>query len=142
MSLTPGTRFTGDCVLTSVASSFPDDRTASRAVARPAAIGRRRRANGQARHRFLALLREQQRGLSKLAGELSRQLDAAQLVIDLDRERAPGIDIRHQPWTTVRVGRDTGRITEPRVNHDVQPHGVLLPATQWRVSTRQRHRAG
>ncbi len=139
-SLTPGTRFTFAC--SPRLPPPPDDRIASHAVAGPAITGCRRRNDGQPRHRFLASPREPQRGTGKLAGELNRELDAAQLVIDLDRETAPRVDIRHQLWTAIRFGHDTSRVPEPRVNHDVQPHGVLLPAAQWRVTTRRMHPAG
>jgi len=120
----------------------PTIKIASRAVASPAITGCRRRSNSWPRHRFLASPREPKRGAGKLAGELNRELDAAQLVIDLDRERATGVDIRHQLWTAIRFGHDTSRVPEPRVNHDVQPHVVLLPAAQWRVTTRRMHPAG
>jgi hypothetical protein len=110
----------------SVATSPHSGRIRSRAVAGPSIARCRWYNDGRTRHQFRASLRKPQRGGGKLTGELRRKLDAAQLVIDLHRQRATGTDIRYKLWAAGRFGRDPGRIAKPRVNHNVQRHDVLL----------------
>jgi hypothetical protein len=72
------------------------------------------RSDGRIRYQFGASLREPQCSGGKITGELSGKLGAARLVIDLNRERAAGVDLRYELWATTRLGRDTSRVTEPR----------------------------
>ncbi|MGH3686302.1 MAG: hypothetical protein ACRDRU_24200 [Pseudonocardiaceae bacterium] len=113
-----------------------DSRTATRL---------RRHNDGRARHQFRASLREPQRGGGiggKLTGELRRKLDAAQLVIDLHRQRAAGTTIRHELRTAGRLGRDPGRTAKPRVNPTCNAMMCSFHLPRGWVTTRRMQLAG